>query len=161
MNTRPSPWIAALATLLLLASVVYSGPAQAGNEPLKQHPSYEQSKVLKSKLTLNAEQALQIQTVLRRRSDRERHLRRQMRTTLTPLQQQKLKALWQQRSGKKFSDQEKAKIQLRLGVTENQERQLAAYRAKIKAYQKETRELVAMRLRPDQESTFRQMAVEF
>ncbi len=161
MITRPSPWLTFLAVFLLFTSVVSTGPLQKQKEPVCQTVTYVKSELLKSQLALNKEQDHQIRAVLERRATHERHLRRQMRTTLTPHQQQKLRTLWTHRSGNTISEKEKDKIRLELGVTESQEDQFQAYRNKIAIYRRETLEFVAMRLRPEQESTFRQMALEF
>lgn len=72
------------------------------------------------------------------REEQERHLRKQMRTTYTPVQQLAARRLWEQRNGRSLTPEQRLQLRAQLRVTTDQEAQFQAYEAKLRAHRKET-----------------------
>lgn len=149
----------ALAVLTLLLAVAVGASLyqpKRGLELVYQR----QADSLRGRLSLSDEQTSEIRALLNKRMQQERHLRRQMRTTYTPQQQQQAALLWRGRDGRMLSTQERRIVWDQLGATAEQRRQFEAYLAKLQEHREETMYLVAQLLEPRQQTSLTELAFE-
>ena len=115
---------------------------------------------LRDRLALEARQTSEIEKFLEARKAKERHLRKQMRTTFTPAQQLEVRRLWEQRK-RPPTEQERQEFRQRMGVSPSQEQQLQAYRDQIAAHRSQTLQEVGLYLSADQRLSLQQMSATF
>ena len=139
-----------LALSMSLAVLGTVSLANAPSTPLEQ-AYYAQAEAMKEKLELDPEQNARVLALLEARLDHERHLRKQMRTTYTPAQQVRARQQWLQRAGRSLTEAERQELRRSLGVSDAQERQFEAYRAKLQAHREQTLILVSQHLAPAQQ----------
>lgn len=111
-----------------------------------------QSQSLRRSLTLTEEQNTQVQNLLLLRMAEESHLRRQMFTTYTPVQQARARQLWEQRGGRLLTVQEREMEWAALGASAQQRQQLALYLEKIRVHREQTLLLIGQLLDPGQKT---------
>lgn len=80
---------------------------------------------------------------------RERHLRKQMRTTYTPVQQRLARQLWQERQGRRLTEEQRRALRAQLRVTPTQEVQFQAYEDKLRGHRQSTLQEAFAMLNPE------------
>jgi hypothetical protein len=120
----------------------------------------QQFGLLRDRLALESRQALEIEKFLETRKAKERHLRKQMRTTFTPVQQQEVRRLWEQRK-RPPTEQERRETRQRLGVSTSQEQQLQSYLEQIAAHRAQTMRELDLYLSADQRTSLKEMSATF
>ncbi len=134
-----------LSAFFFLALVLTSGSPSALERVYR-----SQSRNLQSSLGLSEEQAQRVQSLLEGRLVEERHLRRQMFTTYTPVQQARARQLWEQRRGRLLTLPERQLEWAALGASAEQRAQLEVYLEKLRAHREQTLLLVGQMLDPAQ-----------
>lgn len=145
-SNRPVVLLALLATTLLTLAL-WGPSATSGLEA-----TYEaQSRTLEQRLRLTPEQKKRVDALLAQQLERERYLRRQMRTTYTPAQQQQARRLWEERRRRPLTDQERAALWDHLGVSPSQRLQFQAYQEKLARHREQTLLLLGPMVTPSQQ----------
>jgi hypothetical protein len=152
--------LTALCGLALVLTSLFAIPVIAGPESNLDRAYHAQAQNLSRSLRLTEQQQAQVSKLLEERKNHERHLRRQMRTTYTPSQQQQARQHWLDRGRQPMTIEARREFRSQLGVSAEQERQFESYQTKLAAHREQTLILVAQILDPPQQSKIAQMAFD-